>query len=137
MELRSRMRADRLRNNEHEFDSIASTKNLFPNTPIYFFFELGTDRLTDKSQLVNLDEIAQVVNEQNIVIRMDGAADKATGSSEINKDLSRKRARYIWLELKKHGVDAKQMKAFWHGGVDEHDRNEEDRNTHVSEYTGK
>ena len=133
MSLRARLRADRMRNNEQEFDSIAS-KNIFPNVPIYFFFELGTDKLTDKSQLVNLDEIAQVVKEQNIVIRIDGAADKATGSKKINEDLSRKRARYIWLELKKRGVDTHLMKAFWHGGVDEHDRNEEDRNTHVSVY---
>ncbi|MBQ0075353.1 MAG: hypothetical protein KBT34_14330 [Prevotella sp.] len=37
-------------------------------------------------------------------------------------------------QLQKRGIQKEQMKVFAHGGVNEHDRNEEDRNTKVSVY---
>lgn len=107
-------------------------KDSILNAPVYFFFKIGESKLTDESQLVNLDEIARIAKEHHLVLRIDGAADKATGSYEKNKELSRKRCQFIWKQLRKRGISADSMKPYWHGGVDEHNRNEEDRNGKVA-----
>lgn len=107
-------------------------KDSLLNAPVYFFFKIGKAKLTDRSQLVNLDEIARIAKEHNLILRIDGAADKATGSVSKNKDLSKKRCQFIWKQLRKRGINADCLKPYWHGGVDEHDRNEEDRNSRVT-----
>lgn len=109
-------------------------KDSLLNAPVYFFFKLGTAILTDKSQLVNLDEIARIAKDHDLILRIDGAADIETGSPELNKELSRKRCQFMYLELKRRGIAADHLKAYWHGGVDEHARNEEDRNSKISVY---
>ena len=62
--------------------------------PIYFFFVLNTDRLTDNSQLVNLDGIVRIAKKHGLRIQIIGAADRATGNDSINDDLSQRRASY-------------------------------------------
>lgn len=109
-------------------------KDSLLNAPVYFFFKIGESKLTDESQLVNLDEIARIAKEHELVLRIDGAADKATGSFDKNKELSRKRCQFIWKQLRKRGISADMLKPYWHGGVDEHSRREEDRNSRVSIY---
>ena len=73
--------------------------------PIYFFFELGTDRLLNRSQLVNLDEVARIAKKYGLKVKVIGAADSATGSKTINDNLSRSRARFIAEELMKRGME--------------------------------
>ncbi len=46
--------------------------------PIYFFFTLGTNRLTDASQMLNLDELARVAKKYGLAVSVAGAADSAT-----------------------------------------------------------
>ena len=58
----------------------------------------------------------------------------ASSSSKGNAALSKKRASYICKQLMKRGVPSARMKLFAHGGVNEHDRPEEDRNSKVSVY---
>ena len=137
--LRSRLNAEK--NAAKEKDMLQSSMNkMFEgrdsilNQPVYFFFKRGTTKLTDESQLVNLDEIARVANYHDITLRIDGAADSSTGSSKGNAALSKKRASYICKQLMKRGVPSARMKIFAHGGVNEHDRPEEDRNSKVSVY---
>ena len=43
--------------------------------PVYFFFKLNSDKLVDESQLVNLDDIAKIAKEENLKIKISGAAD--------------------------------------------------------------
>ena len=54
---------------------------------IYFFFELGTARLTDVSQLINLDELARVAKKYGLSVAVIGAADSATGTAEKSRVL--------------------------------------------------
>lgn len=61
-------------------------------------------KLVDKTQLVNLDEIAKTAKEQNQTIHISGAADKPTGSDKRNRHLSIERAKYIGKQLMKRGV---------------------------------
>lgn len=75
--------SDAVLNNDNYLALIQSGKKCI-GSPIFFFFELGTTNLTDKSQLVNLDEIARVVKQYGLTLRVTGAADSETGTGEIN-----------------------------------------------------
>lgn len=137
--LRSRLNAEKNAAKEKEMLETSMNKmfegrDSILNQPVYFFFKRGTTKLTDESQLVNLDEIARVANYHDITLRIDGAADSSTGSQKGNAALSKKRASYICKQLMKRGVPSARMKIFAHGGVNEHDRPEEDRNSKVSVY---
>lgn len=73
-------------------------------SPIHIFFKIGTTDLTDKSQSVNLDEIARVVKHYDLKVKVIGSADSATGSEVVNNKLGRNRAEYISDQLHKRGV---------------------------------
>ncbi len=88
--------------------------------PVYFFFKLNSDSLVDKSQLINLDEIALVAKQHGYRINITGAADCLTGTEKINNELSRKRARYITSELLKRGIDKDCLHNYSIGGVDKY-----------------
>ena len=81
----------------------------------------------DKSQLVNLDEIAKIAKEQNLTIHISGAADKATGSDKRNRHLSIERAKYIGKQLMKRDVSKDSMKATSLGGTNQFSPKEANR----------
>lgn len=87
-------------------------------SPIYVFFNLGTTNLTDKSQLVNLDEIARVAKQYGLRIRVTGAADSGTGNSQINHRLGNDRSDYIINQLKERGVNTSLITKINQGGID-------------------
>ena len=99
--------------------------------PVYFFFKLNTDKLVDKSQLVNLDDIAKMAKQENLKIKISGAADSATGTQSGNQDLGKRRAKFIAKALIKRGVDKSQSKAYNLGGIDKYAANEANRFTTV------
>ena len=66
-------------------------------SPVYFFFNLNTARLTDASQTLNLDELARVAKKYGLAVSVSGAADSMTGTTSINRTLSMSRADYIRL----------------------------------------
>lgn len=71
-------------------DSLSSSDHLKVGlgVPVYFFFKLNTDNLVDKSQLVNLDDIAKMAKQENLKIKISGAADSATGTQFGNQFLT-------------------------------------------------
>ena len=73
-------------------------------SPVYFFFDLNSVRLTDSLQKVNLDAIAHVAIKYGLSVKVTGAADSATGTASINSTLSKARADYIADELVKRGI---------------------------------
>ncbi len=99
--------------------------------PIYFFFTLGTNRLTDASQLVNIDELARVVKKYGLEISVTGAADSATGTPDINKTLSSARTDFIVAELLKRGIPAERIYAVSNGGIADYMPIEANRHTRV------
>ena len=99
--------------------------------PIYFFFHLGTDVLTEKNQVMNLDEIARVANKHGLQVKVIGAADSATGTESINDNLSRQRAEYIRRLLLDRGVDDNRVYTIYAGGIDKYSPAEANRNTCV------
>lgn len=100
--------------------------------PIFFFFELGTSRLTDASQLVNLDELARVAKKYGLHVKITGAADSATGTTDINNALSVSRADYIASELNKRGLPTDRITKNSKGGISDYVPTEANRHTRVT-----
>lgn len=99
--------------------------------PVYFFFNIGTDHLTDVSQLLNIDELAKVAKKYNLKVRIIGAADAATGTDSINETLSSKRAAYIMRLMQDRGVASENIKTTHEGGIDDYSPVQANRNTCV------
>ena len=99
--------------------------------PVYFFFNIGTDHLTDVSQLLNIDELAKVAKKYNLKVRIIGAADSATGTDSINETLSSKRAAYIMRLMRDRGVASENIKTSHEGGIDDYSPVQANRNTCV------
>lgn len=114
-------------NNDSSSDSLSQNTKVTIGVPIYFYFKLNTAKLVDKSQLVNLDEIAKIAKEQNLTIHISGAADKATGSDKRNRHLSIERAKYIGKQLMKRDVSKDSMKATSLGGTNQFSPKEANR----------
>lgn len=103
----------------------------YVGAPIYFFFVLNTDRLTDTSQLINLDGIARIANKYGLHIRVSGAADNATGNETLNDSLGLCRAEYIKAQLIKRAVPDSHIEIVSEGGIDDYSPNEANRNACV------
>ncbi len=103
-------------------------------SPIYFFFEYGSCNLTDASQSINLDALAEVALRYGLAIRVAGAADSATGTPESNNSLSESRATYIATELVDRGVSPNVITVVSEGGISEYSPNEANRHTRVMLY---
>lgn len=99
--------------------------------PIFFFFELGTNQLTDASQLVNLDEIARIAKQYNLNIRVCGAADSATGNAGVNHNLAASRSEYICSQFLHRGIDKNRISEVNKGGIDTYTPKEANRHTSV------
>lgn len=115
-------------------DSIVSSflvDGRYIGPPIYFFFVLDTDRLTDPSQLVNLDGIARIAKKHGLHVQIIGAADSATGNDTINNGLSQRRAAYMAGELQRRGVDADKIETVSVGGINDYNPVEANRNVCV------
>ena len=87
-------------------------------SPIYIFFKLGTTKLIDSSQAVNLDEIARVAKSYNLKVKVTGSADSHTGSDAINNTLGSSRADYIATQLQQRGVATSLITKENEGGSD-------------------
>lgn len=99
--------------------------------PVYFFFSLNTARLTDASQMLNLDELARVTNKYRLSVRVTGAADSSTGTYDINDSLSVSRAGFIAAELERRGIPAERIAKVSRGGIADHTPVEANRHTKV------
>lgn len=103
-------------------------------SPVYFFFELGTSRLTDVSQSVNIDELARVAKKYGLAVSVSGAADSMTGTTSINRALSMSRADYIAAELVKRGLSAENITKSGVGGISDYTPDKANRHTKVMLY---
>ncbi len=115
-------------------DSLAGQSHSYTKligVPFYFFFRINTAELTDPSQLQNLTNLATVAKKYNLVVYVDGAADSATGTEDINTSLSQQRATYIAGLLHDMGVADENIKLRAKGGIDKFSPIERNRHTRV------
>lgn len=104
------------------------------SSPIYLFFTMGTATLTDSSQLIHLDDIARIVKQYDLAVRVIGAADSATGNPAINDRLSNERADYILTQLLQRGVDIKCIEKIIEGGINKYTPAAANRHTRIELY---
>ena len=86
--------------------------------PVYFFFKIGTDELTEPSQLLNIVGIAGIAVKYGLKMKISGAADSATGTEAINCELSTRRAEFIKRLMIERGVDSRNITIHPIGGID-------------------
>ena len=117
-------------NLQNEVEHVENIKDVI-NVPIYFYFQLGSTRLVDATQMSNLEELAKIARLHNLKIIVKGAADSYTGTEAINNSLSAERAMSIAKEFQKHGVSESQIQTVSLGGIDNLTPKEANRNTCV------
>ena len=119
--------------NNNALDSIVNSghSKITVGIPVYFFFQLNSDRLVDESQIVNLDDIAKISKAHNLKVAISGAADSATGTQSINLELAQRRARYIAQMLVDRGVPESLILLHSLGGIDKYKANDSNRFTVV------
>lgn len=100
-------------------------------SPVYLFFTMGTATLTDSSQLIHLDDIARIVKQYGLAVRVVGAADSATGNPVINDRLSNDRADYILTQLLQRSVDIKCIEKIAEGGINRYTPAAANRHTRI------
>ena len=116
---------------DSEYLTLVSSGKTCIGPPIYFFFTLGTSRLTDASQRVNLNELARVAKRYALAVVVRGAADSATGTPDINETLGTARADFIVSELLKRGIPSEAIHAVSDGGIADYTPAEANRHTRV------
>jgi outer membrane protein OmpA-like peptidoglycan-associated protein len=100
-------------------------------SPIFFFFRIGSCEMTEKAQVINIDEMAKVVKKGDLWIEITGAADNQTGSEQTNDRLSAQRAGCIERLLRERGVPEDHIMTRHEGGISRYEPFTANRNTKV------
>lgn len=82
------------------------------------FFNINSDKIASRKDLVNVKEMAEYAKNNNAKIVVTGYADSKTGTAEYNKQLSEKRAEAVANELVKMGMSRDNIIVKAEGGVD-------------------
>lgn len=93
-----------------------STKE-FVGTTSSVFFNINSDRVASRKDLVNVKELAEYAKANNAKLVVTGYADSKTGSAEYNQRLSERRAKRVADELVKMGVNRDNIITEGKGGV--------------------
>lgn len=117
-----------------EYFKIMQDGKIFVGAPIYFFFKIGTDELTEKAQIINIKEVANVILKYGLHARIVGAADSQTGTAYTNERLSAQRADYIASLMKKQGVSEQMIETQHRGGISSYEPLTGNRNTCIMLY---
>lgn len=107
---------------------------IFVGSPIFFFFKLAKDELTEQAQIINIKEVASTIKKYGLCARIVGAADSQTGTAYLNEKLSQKRAEYIAKLLKENGVGEDRINIQFRGGISVYEPQTGNRNTCVMLY---
>ncbi len=94
-----------------------TTKELV-GTSSSVFFNINSDKVASRKDLVNVKELAEYAKANNSKIVVTGYADSKTGSAAYNQQLSQKRADTVANELVKMGVNRDNIITEAKGGVE-------------------
>ena len=98
---------------------------------VYVFFRLAGSYITDTPQMLNIQSAARLAVAENLRVRITGAADSATGSSEKNAALALSRAQHVAKLIKERGVPEEHIEVLSEGGTAEHSPVEANRNCRI------
>ena len=99
--------------------------------PVYVFFRLAGSYITDSLQLLNIHSAARLAITENLLVRITGAADSATGSSEKNAALAISRAKHVAKLMRERGVPEENIEVLSEGGTAEYSPVEANRNCRI------
>ena len=117
-----------------QYFQVMKDGKIFVGSPIFFFFKLGTDELTERAQIINIKEVASTIKKYGLCARIVGAADSQTGTAYINERLSAKRADYIAKMMREQGVPQDMIQTQYRGGISTYEPQTGNRNTCVMLY---
>lgn len=117
-----------------QYFQVMKDGKIFVGSPIFFFFKLGTDELTERAQIINIKEVASTIKKYGLRARIVGAADSQTGTAYINERLSAKRADYIAKMMREQGVSQDMIQTQYRGGISSYEPQTGNRNTCVMLY---
>ena len=104
--------------------------------PVFIFFRLAGTYVTDFPQLLSVNAAADLAIAQNLRVRIIGAADSATGSSEKNEALAKARAEHVATLMKKRGVPEVRIEILSQGGIALYEPLSANRNCRIELYIG-
>ena len=105
--------------------------------PVHVFFALASTRFTDPSQEINLYAAADLASEQNLHVRIIGAADSATGAAGKNAELAIARAEYVMGLFKERGGPEEMIEIRSEGGTDKLKPDSANRNCRIELFSRK
>lgn len=117
-----------------EYFQLMKDGTVFVGAPVFFFFQLASDELTEKAQIINLKEMAKVIKKYGLFARVVGAADSQTGTASGNERLSAQRADHIAGLLKEQGIPESKITTQYRGGINTYEPQTGNRNTCVMLY---
>lgn len=85
--------------------------------PVFVFFRLAGSYITDFAQMLSIQAAAELAARENLLVRITGAADSATGSSDKNAALATARAEHIARLFKERGVPEERIEIRSEGGT--------------------
>ena len=85
--------------------------------PVFVFFRLAGSYITDSAQMLNIQAAAELSVRENLLVRITGAADSATGSPEKNAELALARAEHVAKLMRDRGVPQERIEVRSEGGT--------------------
>ena len=120
-----------------DYELATGGEKMAVGSPIFFFFRIGSCEMTEKAQVINIDEMAKVAVKNDLWIEITGAADSKTGNENTNDRLSARRADCIARLLRERGVQEDHITTSHEGGIDRYEPFTANRNTRVILYLRK
>ena len=99
--------------------------------PVYVFFRLAGSYVTDSPQLLNVRAASELAVAENLHVRITGAADSATGSTEKNEALALSRAQHVAKLMKERGVPEDHIEVLSEGGTQVYEPVSANRNCRI------
>ncbi len=88
------------------------------SAPVSVFFERGKSNVIDSRDMLSVKALAELAIDKNASVLVTGYADTKTGSAEVNKKMSERRAQAVADELVRLGVSRQRIEIVVAGGVE-------------------
>ena len=99
--------------------------------PVFVFFRLAGSYITDSAQMLNIQVAAELSVRENLLVRITGAADSATGSAEKNAALATARAEHVAKLFRERGVPEERIEVRSEGGITTYEPVSANRNCRI------
>ena len=99
--------------------------------PVFIFFRLAGTYVTDSPQILSVNTAADLAIERSLCVRITGAADSATGSTEKNEALAKARAEHVAALMEKRGLPHERIEVVSEGGTANYEPVSANRNCRI------